>query len=100
MARTFTTRVVLHNANWANYQVLYDEMAKLKFTDEIRGDNGVVYKMPDGEYTSWGDLTAVQVRDLASAAAVKTGKPFAVFVTEAVQQCWVGLPVVATARRA
>lgn len=99
MARTFTTRVVLHNASWADYQVLYAEMAKRRFTDEIRADDGSVYKMPDGEYTSYGDITIEDVRSLAVAAAAVTGRGHAVFVTEAARTCWYGLPIVKAAPR-
>lgn len=90
MAR-FTTRVVLHDANWLHYGQLYPEMAKYGFTDEIVGDDGRVYKMPPGEYDVLTDFTAIEVRTWARAAADATGCKNAVFVTEAGLRAWVGL---------
>jgi hypothetical protein len=89
--RSFNTRVVLYDATVAEYLVLYAEMAKRKFTDQIVGDDGKVSTLPPGEYTSYGDLTHLQVRDLASAAAAATGRRFAVRVSEVVVTSWVGL---------
>lgn len=89
--RNFNTRVVLYDATFADYLVLYTEMAKRKFTDQIVGDDGKTWTLPPGEYISHGDLTHLEVRDLASAAAVATRKRFAVRVSEVVATSWVGL---------
>ncbi|MFN4209078.1 MAG: hypothetical protein ACK4G5_00810 [Devosia sp.] len=89
--RHFNTRVVLYDATIADYLALYTEMAKRNFTDQIVGDDGKVWTLPPGEYTSYGDLTHLQVRDLASAAAAATGVRFAVRVSEAVVTSWAGL---------
>jgi hypothetical protein len=50
--------------------------------------------MPLAEYSGTGNLTSIQVRDIAKTAADTTGKQYSVFVTEAASRAWVGLPVV------
>jgi hypothetical protein len=98
---TSTTRIVLHDANWNDYLKLYAEMSARGFTDEIRADRGVHYKMPDGEYDLPNSLlSAVQIRDLAATAASATGRKYQVFVTAGEVRTWVGLPEVASMRRA
>lgn len=87
----FNTRVVLYDATFADYQVLYAEVAKRRFTDQIVSDDGKVWTLPPGEYSSHGDLTYLQVRELASAAASATGRRYAVRVSEVVANSWIGL---------
>jgi len=57
--------------------------------------------MPDGEYDLPNSLlSAVQIRDLAATAASATGRKYQVFVTAGEVRTWVGLPEVASMRRA
>lgn len=98
---TSTTRIVLHDATWADYLQLYAEMGARGFTDEIRADDGTWYKMPDGEYDLPGrSLNAYQIRDLAMPAAASTGRAYGVFVTCGDVRAWCGLGEIQKSRRA
>lgn len=85
----FITRVELHGADDDDYKILHAEMAARKFSRSIRSDGGELYKLPTAEYYSFGDLTSVQVRTLAAAAARATGKSFWVLVTELMSAAWI-----------
>jgi hypothetical protein len=93
----FTVRVELHQAQWTDYQMLHAAMEQRGFTRQIASDNGQTYQMPWAEYNGHGNLTSVQVLDIAKVAADSTGKQNAVFVTEAASRAWIGLPAVASA---
>jgi hypothetical protein len=84
----FTTRVELHGATKADYDNLHTYMAAARFRRSITSDRGVVYQLPTAEYDSHGDLSALDVHRLASAAAAKTGKKYWVLVTEAAARVW------------
>ncbi len=88
----FTVRVELHQAAYADYETLHAAMAQKGFSRQITADNGQTYHMPWAEYNGFGNLTSVQVRDIAREAANSTGKANAVFVTEAQTRAWIGLP--------
>lgn len=88
---SFTVRIVLYDANWDDYKRLYEEMGKEGFTDEISSDDGITYEMPDGEYIISGTLTRSDVLAKAKSAASKTGRKYAVFVTQSSGQTWYGL---------
>jgi hypothetical protein len=89
----FTVRVELHQAEWADYDLLHAAMEQKHFSRQITSDDGSTYQMPWAEYNGTGNLTSVQVRDIAKTAADSTGKKNAVFVTEAASRAWVGLEV-------
>jgi hypothetical protein len=89
----FTVRVELHDAAFADYEVLHTAMAKLGFLRSITADNGQTYHMPWAEYNGSGNLSSVQVRDIARTAANTTGKNNAVLVTEAQSRAWIGLAI-------
>lgn len=92
-SRSYTVRVVIKDGSFADYALLWDRMGRKGFTDEIRGDNGVVYKMPPGEYDlPESVLDTVQVREIAKEAASSTGREHAIFVTEAASRAWFNLP--------
>jgi hypothetical protein len=113
MKRYFLTRVQLHNLPKENnrnlYNDLHSELANRDFYKEIRGDDKVVYLLPDAMYESFtlkteGNFTVDHVRALAKAsieavvAAVKKTHPFstlygAVLVAEMNNGriCWTGL---------
>lgn len=91
---SFTTRVVLHNASYEDYEKLHEQMEARKFTRKIKGSNGTTYMLPDAEYRSISStLDATGVRQLAVDAATTTKKNHAVFVTmSTTDSCaWVGL---------
>jgi Endoribonuclease GhoS len=91
----FTIRVELHGANYNDYQTLHAAMQQAGFSRTIKGDNGRVYHLPEAEYTISTVANAESVRTLASGAAQRTGKQFAVLVTTAGEIAWVGLPQLA-----
>lgn len=88
---SFTVRIVLHDADWDDYNKLYEEMGKEGFSDEISSDEGITYEMPDGEYDISGALTKSDVLIKAKSAASKTGKKYAVLVTKSSGRSWYGL---------
>lgn len=90
MAR-FTVRAELHSASYADYETLHGAMARRGFSRHIAADDGTIYQLPTAEYDRIGNLTPQQVLDSAKAAAVETGKTFAVLVTQAESRTWVGL---------
>jgi len=90
----FTVRIVLHDADWDDYNKLYEEMDKEGFTDEITSNKGVTYKLPDGEYRISGTLKKSEVLDKAKRAAAKTKKKYAVLVTRSAGRIWHNLDIV------
>ena len=87
----FTVRVELHQAVGTDYDGLHAAMERKGFSRFITGDNGQTYHMPWAEYNGSGNLTSVQVRDIARIAADTTGKTSAVLVTESTTRAWIGL---------
>ena len=76
------TRVELHDATYNDYLQLHGFMRQEGFATTIRGDDGVVYQLPPAEYHVEAPWTAVQACDVASRAAQKTQKTFAVLTTD------------------
>lgn len=97
---TFNTRVELHDANWQDYVNLAQNLAAIGVYDVITGDNGTSYKMSPAEYTCDSNLTIDAVLNGISGQAAKTGRRYAVFVSEAVRSKWVGLQPVQARRSA
>lgn len=89
----FTTRIELHDADWNDYVNLHIAMAAQGFVNTVTADDGKVYELPPAEYNFSGNFTRSQVLDRAKAAASKTQKKFAAFVTESAGRTWVGLAV-------
>jgi hypothetical protein len=87
----FMTRVELHDATYNDYLQLHGFMRQEGFTQTIRGDDGIVYQLPPAEYHIEASWTAVQARDVASRAAQKTQKTFAVLTAEYNAAAWRGL---------
>jgi hypothetical protein len=90
MAR-YTTRVVLHDADWDDYEALHLYMESQGFSRIIKSDDGVAYHMPDAEYNLEADINRATVLARAKTAAAKTGKKYAVLVTESAGRTWHGL---------
>lgn len=95
----FSIRVELHRATWNDYVKLAGLLAAHAVVDTIRGDNGVVYKLPPAEYNFEGNATAEQVRQAVAATAAKVVPSYAVVVSEATKRVWVGLQPMAQATR-
>jgi hypothetical protein len=87
----FTVRVELHNATWADYEMLHAAMEAKGFSRQITSDDGNTYQLPLAEYNGSGNLDSSRVRDIACDAANSTGKGNAVLVSEAPTRAWAGL---------
>lgn len=91
---SFTTRVVLYDADWDDYtQVLHPAMAKHGFKRTVTSDDGQTYDLPDAEYNFVGDLTRKDVLERAKAAAAMTKKKYSILVTESAGRAWSNLPL-------
>lgn len=89
----FTTRVELHSATYADYEILHAAMQYEGFLRLIKADTGVWYHLPTAEYECSGLVTINQVIATAQRAAAKTSRTSSVLVTEAKQRMWSGLPL-------
>ncbi len=89
---SFTVRIELHQAEWRDYDQLHSAMEQRGFSRQIVADDGKLYQMPWAEYNGSGNLTSVQVRDIARTVADRTGKQNSVLVTEVASRAWIGLP--------
>ena len=87
----FTTRVVLKDGDWDDYEVLYAAMERIGFTKFITGSNGKMYELPPAEYDYEGSIDITAVRDKAQAAADATGLKNSIFVTQSAGRAWIGL---------
>lgn len=76
------------------------DLATKGITDVIVADNGTAYKMSPAEYNYVGNASADEVLEATKASAAKTGKGYAVFVTEAMRRTWVGLEPIQARRSA
>ena len=88
---SFTVRVVLKDADWEEYKILYASMESEGFTDIIKSSDGIKYKMPDGEYNINRDLTKSDIMNKVKRAANKTGVEYAIFITHSSGRQWYGL---------
>lgn len=100
MSTMFTIRVELHDATWRDYVDLANDLATKGITDVVTADDGSSYKMSPGEYSYVGVATIDAVYNAAVLSAAKTGRRYAVFVSEAVRRKWIGLPAVPAWRTA
>ncbi|MGX8041285.1 type V toxin-antitoxin system endoribonuclease antitoxin GhoS [Proteus mirabilis] len=87
----FIVRVELPDANYSDYQALYDLMESYGFSKQITGDNGVVYNLPDAEYYCNGDYDIEAVSSTAFQVAQSVRANAKVLVTEAERIRWTGL---------
>jgi hypothetical protein len=76
------------------------DLATKGITDVIVADSGTSYKLPPAEYNYVGNASADNVLEAAKASAAKTGRRYAVFVTEATRRTWIGLEVLQARRSA
>jgi hypothetical protein len=90
-----TIRVVIHGATAKNYDDLHTGMVRLGANRTIRGDDGVTYDLPDGEYDLSSTSGAVAVRDAVYrvARAVRPDLDPSVLVTTSAARAWRLRPV-------
>jgi hypothetical protein len=89
---SFTIRVELYgNPPGEVYEVLHKAMGAEGFSRTITSNEGIEYHLPTAEYYITGLLTRPKVRAKANSAAAKTGKKYAVLVTESNGTAWSGL---------
>ena len=88
---SFTTRVVLIDADRDEYEDLHEYMHGAGFSKTIKGQDGDVYKLPDAEYDYQGEVTLADVLAKAKAAAAKTGLTYRILVTELRGRTWANL---------
>ena len=80
--KQYITRVELHLATGDDYTKLHSYMAEVKFSRSIPASDGKRYTLPSATYYSYGNITSVDVRELASKAAARTGKSFWILVAD------------------
>jgi len=92
---TFTVRVELRRADSEDYEQFDELMEREGFSRQITvsegKDEGTQYYLPAGEYTISGQYTRPQVLHKAKAAARRSGKGFALLVTESKGRAFYGL---------
>jgi len=88
---SYIARVELHSGTADDYENLHKAMASAGFSRALLSDNGPAVLLPSGQYFGVGELTASQVSEFAQAAALKTKKGFAVFVSDFTNAAWFGL---------
>lgn len=78
----FTTRIELHDGTERDYEVLDGAMEGLNFARVVRSKRGIEYRMPSATYFSQSfNMSAPDVRNLATAAANATGRRFDIVTT-------------------
>jgi hypothetical protein len=96
----FSVRVELHRASWDDYVTLATLLAAQGIFDTIRGNNGVLYKLPPAEYNFEGAATGEQVREAVALTASRVVSDYAVVVSQATTRFWIGLqPISEVTRR-
>jgi hypothetical protein len=88
----FIVRVELHDhPTGDDYDVLHEAMEVGGFSRTISGKKGGEYRLPTAEYCLAGDFAREQVCNKARRAAIQTGHPYSVLVTESNGSTWYGL---------
>lgn len=87
----YTVRIVLHDGDSNDYNILYDAMDKEGFSDVISSSDGIDYKMPDGEYNIQGIYTKENILDKAKRAISSTHLEGSVLVTKSNGRTWSNL---------
>ncbi|WP_413507485.1 hypothetical protein [Serratia proteamaculans] len=85
---SFTVRVELKNSDWDTYNKLHEKMRLSGYSRQVRGDNGVIYQLPDAEYVAIKLLSSVQVHSEVLAIAKSLNNAPHVLVSETVSRCW------------
>ena len=90
MAR-YMVRIVLHNAEWSEYDILHEEMRRVGFSREIIATDGARYMLPDAMYRIVSQRDRDDIREMASLCAKKSNRQYEVLVLEYSRSCWSGL---------
>jgi hypothetical protein len=90
MAR-FTVRVELHDGKGEDYDVLHTAMEGEGFSRFITDEKGIRYHMPWAEYNRDAGIASNDVLQSAKRAANRTGRKYAVLVTESAGRTWENL---------
>lgn len=77
----FIVRVELYGASQEDYEVLDEAMAANRFGVQVTATNGLVYKLPTGEYYTDFHSSAEIARLQAATVAAEFGEDFAILVT-------------------
>jgi hypothetical protein len=88
---SYSIRVELHDATWADYVNLAQFLGNNGIVDTILGDDGIRYKMSPGEYNYFGPNTFDKVYTAAVTCAAMTGRKHAVTMAAVTTWRWVGL---------
>lgn len=92
MAIRFTVRVLLRDAESAEYDTLHLKMAEEGFSKFVKGASGTDYALPEAEYNLIGEFSAGDVLRRAKRAAKSTGRSFEVLVSPCEEpRLWSGL---------
>lgn len=91
----YTVRIVLHGATIGHYQQLHELMGKAGAQRAVRGLNGRLYDLPDGEYVLSNSLPVSRVMEAVAdiAGSVKPLPLPSVLVTETLRWAWQLRPV-------
>lgn len=87
----FIVRVELPDADYSDYQKLYDLMLGYGFTKYITSDSGIKYDLPDAEYYYNGSSDMNAVSNTAFKVAKSVRLYAKILVTEAKLVKWDGL---------
>ncbi|MEY0031023.1 hypothetical protein AB7W76_20720 [Providencia rettgeri] len=87
----FIVRVELPDADYSDYQKLYDLMSGYGFTKYIISNSGIKYDLPDAEYYYNGSSGMDLVSDTAFRVAKSVRIHAKILVTEAKLVKWKGL---------
>lgn len=90
---SYSIRVVIHRAAAEQYLRLHEAMAKLQCSRRIRGDDGIWYDLPDGNYQLYSNAPIESVLVAVKHAAATAASSSSVLVAEVVQQRWVLRPL-------
>lgn len=91
----YTVRIVLHGATPKHYQSLHVLMAKAGARRTVRGLNGMLFDLPDGEYVLSNSLSVSKVMEAVAdiAGSVKPVPQPSVLVSETIRWAWQLRPV-------
>ena len=85
---SYTTRIVLYDANRDDYERLHQYMEAVGFARTITSEDGKKYQLPDAEYDFSGKEKRDEVLIKAKVAAAATTKKYSVLVTESAGRTW------------
>lgn len=96
----YTTRIELYQGEFTDYELLDQEMKKMKFSTTIKDGFGHEYQLPAGEYNIETEddveLVLAKAKKAASNVRKETNllRDASILVTESVHREWVNLNAV------